>query len=81
MARRIPNPDPESIGDIGTIGMLKISSSPDNGTPAHSDFDPPHPHPPTLEWYTAHPMALLPGQKQKLNLIAEGQGHCPHPPQ
>ena len=89
MARRSPTPDPdrtlqsvsdpESIGDIGTMGMLNISSSPENGTPAHSDLDPTSPTP---NLRTPHsPMALLPGPKQKLGLMAEGQDHCPHPPQ
>ena len=54
MAERSPTPDlpplpssseNESTGDIGAIGMLKISSSPDVGTHAHSDFDPTSPPP------------------------------------
>ena len=49
MVERSPTPDPEklqsmsdheSIGDIGAIGMLKMSSTPEIGTPAQSDFDP-----------------------------------------
>ena len=79
MSGRGPHPDQdkedsmsdiESTGEIAQLGMLKISSSPED-TPIASDFDPTSP-PLTTVWS----VALLPGPKPK-RFRTKDLGLCP----